>query len=515
MRKIHIPKHLPALILFGIILAWRFFQIRNLVLPTWVDSVHHALLVRIFLEQGALPSTWEPYIAQVPFYYHFGFHLTASLFAKLTGVTVGQAVLIVGQLWQAALAASVYILAYILWHNQKKALIAMILVGFVSQMPAYYTTWGRYTLLAGLTLLIFGMAAALSGNKGGLTFLVAATSITHFYAFLLLSLFLLIALVSSPGKRKIVVFGWTGGVLIASPWLWHVFKQVSHRSLVYVQTSTENLAYSTEYLLYLLGPTRNYALLMLALLGLTFTVARHIKTRTLTRPAIFSFLCWTLIIITLAGPWRLGPFRPDHHAVIVLFLPGAVFATEALWQLRQPAIIWGTVLIFAFWGVWETKNIINPATILANENDIAALEWIGANTPGEANFLIDVAPWSAQWRGADGGWWITPLTGRRTVLPPAAYGWGDPEKVQQIGATVAQIYGLSWITGVEYCQTLISLMTETAATHYYTRSERLGQCSALQPVYQGGDGIAIYKLTQKTIDTALNNFANIPKPNRF
>jgi hypothetical protein len=252
-------------------------------------------------------------------------------------------------------------------------------------------------------------------------------------------------------------------------------------------------------------------LLGLAALGGTVTVARLAKSRTLISASVLPVLCWTLIIIGLMGPWRLGPFRPDHHAAIVLFLPVALFATEALWQLRQPAIIWGTVLILVVWGMWETRNIINPSTILADEDDIAALEWIEANTSRQTNFLIDVAPWSAQWRGVDGGWWITPFTGRRTVLPPAAYGWGNPEVVQKVRATAAQVYGLTWTEGVAYCDELALLMTETKATHYYTRSKRSDQCPSLQLVYQGSGGIGIYKLNKLKAKVHSSNPVRTPR----
>ena len=496
MKKSSFQRHWPAVILIGIILAWRFFQIRSLALPAWVDSVHHALLVRILLEQGALPLTWEPYLPQVPFYYHFGFHLTAALFAKSSGVSVGQAVLIVGQIWQALLALAVYLLAYTLWQSPKKALTATILVSFVSQMPGYYTTWGRYTLVAGLTLMIFAMAAALAKRRVGLAILVAATAFTHYYAFLLLCLFLLITMLAVPTKRYAVLTGWAGGVLLASPWLWNVFVQVNRRSLVYVQAGADSVGYSTDYLWYLLGPSRNYVLLFLSALGAAIIAAHMVKSHSLRTANAAPVLCWSLVIIALIGPWRFGPFRPDHHAALVLFLPVALFATEAVWRLPRSALIWGMVLMLTLWGGWETKNIINPATVLANENDVAALEWIEANTAPDANFLIDVAPWSAQWRGADGGWWITPYTGRQTVLPPAAYGWGQPETVQHIRATAARIYALSWVEQTTYCDELIALMLESAATHYYTRSRLLGRCPTLQPVYQGRGDVTIFSLNQ-------------------
>jgi uncharacterized membrane protein len=35
---------------FGLLLAWRFWQARSLVLPNWTDSLHHTLIVRKFME---------------------------------------------------------------------------------------------------------------------------------------------------------------------------------------------------------------------------------------------------------------------------------------------------------------------------------------------------------------------------------------------------------------------------------------------------------------------------------
>ena len=46
------------------------------------------------------------------------------------------------------------------------AALAALLVGFVFQMPAYYLTWGRFTLLTGLVVLGPAMAAALDVFKG-------------------------------------------------------------------------------------------------------------------------------------------------------------------------------------------------------------------------------------------------------------------------------------------------------------------------------------------------------------
>lgn len=495
MKKLQIQKHLSALVFWGVVLAWRFYQIRDLTLPPWVDSVHHALLVRILLEQRTIPKTWAPYLPQVPFYYHFGFHVTAAALAAAANISAAKAVLIAGQVWQALLALSVYLLGHTLWKNSTKALVAMVLVGFVSQMPAYYTTWGRYTLLAGLTILIAGMAAALAGRNYLVVLLVAAAAITHFYAFFLLAVFLFFVFAIRPHSRRAILLALAGGIILASPWLWLVLKNVYQQHLAYVQTSVDSAGYSTEYMLYLLGPARNYVLLLLAGIGIIVTVYRLKRPDFTKNYGLVVFLLWTSVLLLMTGPWRFGPFRPDHHAALVLFLPAVILATEALWRVSPPVLRWGGITVLLAWGVWQTGDIINPDTILVNGDDLLALEWIETNTPPTANFLIDVVPWSAQWRGGDGGWWITPYTGRQTVLPPAVYGWGPAQSVNKIRATAARVYGLNWNQGMAYCHQLATLMAENQVTYFYTRSPQSRHCPQLVSAYEGNDNLTIYQIT--------------------
>jgi hypothetical protein len=490
--RVRVQRHLWAAVLCSLILAWRFVQIRNLALPAWVDSVSHALLVRILLEQGKIPDTWGPYLPHVPFYYHFGFHLSAAAFAGLTGINVGRAVLLAGQVWQAVLALGIYTLGCVLWRERNKALIAMILVGFVSRMPAYYTTWGRYTLLAGLALLTMAMAAALAGRMMILAMLVAAIAVTHYYAFCLLVLFLAILMTTKAEKRRNILLGGLSGVLVASPWLWKVF--VYNRRSVRLQVGVKSIGYQPGYLWYLLGPYHNYILLALALGGIVIVVSRLLRGYDPDQSGRFSVLVWTLAVVGLMGPWRVATFSP-HDAAMILFLPVVLLAAEGLWQLRWSVAIWGMVLILVLWGMWETKDIIRPETVLATADDVVALEWIEANVSPEAIFLIDVAPWkSTVWRGVDGGYWIMPLTGRRTVLPSSVYAMGGSKLMKEIRVIAERIYALGQIKEPGYCRILALLMQETEATHYYTRSRRPEQCPTVRPLYQGQGGIAIYEL---------------------
>ena len=61
------------------------------------------------------------------------------------------------------------------------------------------------------------------------------------------------------------------------------------------------------------------------------------------------------------------------------------------------------------------------------------MEWIEHNTSTEAQFLINHMEWFPfLYAGSDGGFRITPLTKRRTTLPPVLFGMGDPDDVRAI-----------------------------------------------------------------------------------
>lgn len=458
---------------------WRFYQIRDLVLPSWVDSVHHTLLVRLLLEQRTIPQTWGPYLPETPFYYHFGFHVAAALFAQLTGLTgleLGRAVLIFGQLLQTAFALSIYGLGWMIWRSRAKALVAMLLVGFVSEMPAFYVTWGRYTLLAGLLVLVLALIAAYARKGWELGLLAATAAITHLYAFFLLYPLLLFLFLLLPENRKAIALGGTIGLLLSAPWLIRVVRLGQRYARV--ETSGYRVQESTDQIWKLLGPTHNYFFLAIAGIGLgwvTFQFVRRASGGVQAEKRIVPVAGFALLLLTLMGPWTIGPFRPDH-AAIVLFLPAVLLSVEAIWLLKSDLLIGTVVGVGLLIGGWYTKDIVRPDTVLANRSDVAAIEWIQNHTDPDAVFLVDTSPWTRIWRGADGGWWIMPLTGRRTIIPPIAYSWSSPAVIQSITKTAVETANLRQKFGIGYCSSLKDLMGKTGADYYYTRDKQGRVC---------------------------------------
>jgi len=565
-------------LLFFLLVAWRMYQARDLALPAWVDSVHHVLLVRIFIDQGGLPATLGPELP-VPLYYHIGYHALAAVYTALSRLSPDQATLIFGQVLNAVVSLSVYRLGKSVWGDIPRAAGAALIVGFVSHMPAYYLTWGRYTLLTGLILLPLAMAQAIDLTRpgcGGLTnpcrwiqtaflaLLTAGILLSHYLAAVLLALFLIVLAGGQAWKdlraRRIERATWAAwiagvgaGLLAAAVWLVRVWIFSQRNFNVRLSLDSPDQVYFQDYLnylWYLLGPLHNYVFLGLGGVGLVWALVRSRPLSLQRNPSVTaetavandplpgaveaeqaasrqpqpnpktqqeqgsdwhsrSLAVWALILVLLTIPWgiRLGPFRPDHLA-IVLFLPASLLAShlfvsmgEGLQRLARGKVpAWvptGVILLgLSAWGLRDTANILNTSTILADAADLRAVEWVAGHTPPEANIWINVAPWQGPtYRGVDGGWWILPLTRRQTTLPPVVYAWGEQDYVVEITAWAKISERLSGC-GPEFW----ALMRQAHVTHVYLHEGKgslqpagLQGCAGVEPVYHE-DGVWIYEV---------------------
>jgi hypothetical protein len=508
------PGLAAGLILMVLAGAWRLYQARDLLLPNWVDSQHHYLIIRVILEKGGLPGSLSPYL-DVPFYYHYGYHIVTALFTALGDLEIGRAMLILGQLLNAAIGLSVYTLGRKLWKDWRPAGLAALLVSFLTQMPAYYLTWGRYTLTTGLVLLPLAMAAGLEIFDDDrhkkpillMALLTAMTLLSHYFAAVLLALFLIFL-----GARHLIrhrrqlraglqTLGWAlagalGGLALAAPWLARVLR-FSSLNLSVTSNLPGSLAELTQnangaYILYLLGPGINYVLMGLAAVGLVWAVFQR------KEPA---FAAWTVLIALLTLPWSLSikPFRPDHYAIL-LFLPialwvGWLFSKSADWLSAKAGRPWLAHVLLAVLaiaivaaGVTHTADIINPTTVLVTRDDMAALNWIRDHTPDDARFFINTTYWlSGIYRGVDGGGWILPYTGRWALVPTVLFSSASNTNFIQFYTHLGKD-----AHNINACDDLLwSLVNQYHLSHLYIRidapnlqPEDLINCDQVDLVYQ-------------------------------
>jgi hypothetical protein len=384
-------------------------------------------------------------------------------------------------------------------------------------MPAYFLSWGRYTLVTGLVVLPVAMAWALElasvpvqmkkhalQSAAVLALLVAGVCLSHYLLAGLLWLWLGVMVVG--GVRKNLTLPWLliisslSGILLASPWLGRVLLYGSRLAKVEVVFELPQMGTgSLDNLLALLGPERNLVLLGLGLAGLVWA---------LILPGLRRFAAWALLVTALAVPWglRFNPFRPDQVA-IVLFLPAAILlgellvsASQALGRRVKPWLGQAALLLAAggllVWGAIQTAAIVNPDTVLADQADLQALAWVRQNTPAEARFFINTVLWqTASYRGVDGGYWLPVLAGRWALLPPAMYGWGSRDEIQQVNRLAKAA------SQVTTCNSAFwALVQEFRLTHIYVKEGRgslppaaLASCVGLQRVYSAG-GVEIWQI---------------------
>ncbi|MEN6483145.1 MAG: hypothetical protein ABFD29_13365 [Anaerolineaceae bacterium] len=522
------------LVLTGAIF-WRMEQARDLVLPAWVDSVHHVLVVQKILDTGGLPLDLNPEL-NVPFYYHYGFHVIAALFSVFSNTEPAQAVLWFGQVINALVGLSIYRFGKTFWNDRRVAGLAALLTGFALQMPAYYVTWGRYTLLTGLIILPLAMAAAWEIAKDGpkfptvfrLIILTAGLAISHYLALLLLGIFIAVLLLaklfdlfkdylhSKQNKleasslhlervqkiKSLAGFGGGAilGLVVASPWLVRVWNYTRQMAGVSVNLPENGASLdSMDLSLSMLGPSANYWLMGFAGVGLLLGLLQKNKRW---------FAVYTLILIFLAMPWgvQIHPFRPDHFA-IVLFIPAAYYLAFLITSLadlsgrkiskRLTPIIFTLASLGALgWGMWHTRSVVNPVTIFVDQADLEAIQWIQANTPEDARFYINAEYWQHDtYRGVDGGYWLLPLTRRHTIIPPGFYGFGSPDlfaQIRQWGEIDRQI--------VSCDDDFWNLVREDRLNYIYIHEEAgslqekgLSGCSRIVKEYDK-NGVSIYEI---------------------
>lgn len=508
-----------ALLGLAVVLGWRFWQARDLVLPNWVDSQHHVLIVRKMIENAGLPSTLEPYLPG-PFYYHFAFHSLTAFFSVLSGLDPAASVLVLGQVINACVSLTVYTLAKQLGKDWRIGLLAAIFVTLVTKMPGYYLTWGRYTLLIGVMLLPVAMAEALRAweshdrwwKLAGLSLLTAGVLLSHYFTAFLFILFLaalglqwLVETIrnKSADWKQIASIAIPAlvGLILASRWYYRIFVYSSAASRpVFRVMESETLKTAWNYLYYLIGPISGYVLIGLGLIGLLWSVFKTTKAH---------FQLWAILVMFFALPTglRLMNFRYDYFALVV-FIPIAITSAFGIVLLFGQFIkrrILATILILlvatciSVGGTWQNARAVNAETILATRSDLDALEWIKTHTPEDARFFVNTTYWGFDiYRGVDGGGWILPITGRWSLAPTIFYPMiADQEYIQSV-----RDMGMRASTITECGEDFWLLVNNAEIDYLYIkegmgslRPEALISCDGINQLINI-DGVHIYLISQ-------------------
>lgn len=539
LSSIGLRQRLPGFALAVVLLvscALRFWAVRDLAYPAWVDSPHHDLIVRLLTLTGVVPDSYDPLMPVAPFSYHFGFHAVAAAFVWLTGIASPTAILILGQLLNGLMPLSAYALTRLTTRRVWPAVAAAAIVGLVSMFPGYYVAWGRYTQLTGLVVLgpLLGLLAATTerlsdadvstGSKEPLTpngpavIAIGLLSAGLVYAhYRVLAFAVTFALAVILVHRRLAWRVWLPaaglGLLASAPWLWRVVAVWIAPRVGDPGSYLATSGYNDFPWQYFAGWIERAWWGVAAVGAATGLVKRD---RAMWLMVLWTALTAGLLNIPGAGSWVVN----NNSWAISVFLPGSVAAGYGLeqaahlarwlwrgargpvrWQ-RRIAVVWALALALLITaglvlGGAAQARIVNPRTVLALPADRAALAWVNANVPRDAVFVVNSWYWQEGiWSASDGGIWLWTETGRRTTTPPADY-YFDKVWTKQINDWNARWSALTDLASPE----ARALLREAGATHLYLgavpgriTTDMVATAPDLyQPVY-AQDGVHIYRL---------------------
>jgi hypothetical protein len=459
------PAGISLAFVFLLTLGVRLAMARDMAGPAWVDSVHHALITQLIEINGGFPPTYAPYVDTPANQYHSGFHSALASFQLLSDMQLQDGMLLFGNVLNAIATLSVYLFTTTLTRNRLAGLVAALISGLVTPMPAYYTSWGRYTELAGLLILPAALAfavMAIEDERPKLNYIAITLAclaftgllLVHYRVLAFFTLLLAAYVVSqvsfSPGKlsalgKKALILSVAiviGGFLLAIPWIYPNISRMIPYAMQSVGGPQRKLFsdFDWSYLTAALGKYSLYAA------GFGFLLAMiRLKRFTIT------LLLWVFGMFFLANLGSLGlaggSFVNSTSVEISLFMPLGLlggylvslvieFANRFIPKRFSSLMYSGFAaagLFVAFLGAMRLLPLLRPDTELSRQGDRAAMEWIQSNIPQEETILINPFQWMVTvYAGNDGGYWIAPLSSHKTIPPPAIYGFGSNQQIQEI-----------------------------------------------------------------------------------
>ena len=483
----------PTGLILGMIFLFSLFirlaMVRDLATPAWVDSVHHGTLTRLILDLGGIPQSYMPYIDLQHANYHFGFHSALATFQWLSGLKLHTGMLVYGQVLNALSIFSAYLLTVTFTRNRSAGLVAALITGIFSPMPAYYASWGRYTQLAGLLILPAAVASVvqlwpqishseiqpaahtrrwgwvLAGAIATAGLLLVHYRVAAFLAVLLFAHWITynsralwyrsLAKTIKPSTIWSLVIGGCG-LILTLPWWPETISQFIVPFTEQSNTISTLPPFFAGFAWNLLTAASGRLVLYLAGLGLILAIL----LRRWLWPSIVLWVAGMFLLSNLSALGIPGLDLINTTSVqITLFLPlslliGFLFA----WVLeginsRLPTRFqnpyWAVVLltggILSLYGARALLPILNPITLLSCAPDEPAIVWLDKHIPEGESVLINPFLWGyGIYAGQDGGSWITPLAGRKTLPPPVLYGMvNQPEKARAIIDQTSQVLDLN------------------------------------------------------------------------
>ena len=463
------PKDHWFIVLFVGVFVFQMTPLLGLWVTPGDDGNLYSLITQRFVESNGIPNDWGMYAP--PGWYFERTHLLIPGFSAnvaglvfLFGFPVAATVSVLGSLFRALTAPSLYVMTLAITGRRVPALLAMSVYGFVVTEPTVgWFTWGGMAELSAVSLLPIAVAAtyilarspALSIRPIVWTSLIiGGMSVLHpfalfyFLAFLIgitvlallkkelariprawLPVFVGLGMASAPiirafpseaaiaGEYSVYYPGWTpifSGTMIAPEaamsLAWRVTTVYGLAVVIFLLGGlviARELARSQPRLLATLGSWFFFMFLLHennpnGLFVVPFPLWYRIDAnRTFSVTAVIVSVAVALILEYIF--WNIWPRHPSSKTRQAL---GQISAAHRRWRLAAILIVFAIV----------AGQMATNATLLfgarsnspVHPDDVKAFDWIRAQTPTDITFFVN---------RADAGTWIPNFAGRRVAVP--------------------------------------------------------------------------------------------------
>jgi len=437
-----------------IIFTARFWIIRLVEIPLWGDSLQHAMITQLILDNNGLFTSWQPYAPYYSLTTHFGISTFSALFAWITGMNGTQATLWIGQIINGVAILTLYPLAVKISRGNRWAGIgAMIIGGLISIIPAVYVNWGRFAQLAGqavLPIALWLLWNVIDQEQRTLRsdwplLVITGLSLTgmmlsyyrmpFYYVTFVAVLLLFWGLPKWRLKIKIwrniilrlIIVG-SIGLIFFLPWgIRLVGGNLANavESGVSVGASSTRIAAELDIFHDTVDYFSSPFLVIIMIAALWGLIRKNWMAAAL--PLWFLLLIGYMVgaIIKLPGANMLQGFA----ILIALYIPIALLCGWLFGDMMQlienypskwllPGVTTLIILISVWFG-WQQRLLLDIYRYqLVTPPDLRAMTWIGKETDSNAIFLVQSFPYLRTAAGSDAGWWMPLLADRANMLPP-------------------------------------------------------------------------------------------------
>ncbi len=489
---------LSFILVLALVFAVRLLVVRGLAAPMWGDSYQHTMIAQLLVDHRGLFDSWEPYASLQTFTYHFGFHSAVAVFHWLTGMSMPQATLWVGQILNGLAVLAIYPLVVKFGGNRWGGVIALLVAGLLLPMPMAYVNWGRYTQLAGQvilpTALIFSVSLFESTRRDWnlaviVWILLGGLALTHYRVLIFYIIFVIAWVILSLRERgwrcilaRVAQAGF-GSAALFLPWFVHTFA--GNITINFVRQLTIGVAQVSS-------STRQYNAIgditqfMSPIMWLLLTVSVAVGLWQHHRGTLIISFWWFLLLIATNPDWLYlpGVGSISNFALFIaiyiaagMLIGNVVGEWIARWAQNYGRSVLTAMFVLAM-GILGLRvrmgDVHVPQHALVTYPDLRAMEWIKENTPRDARFLINsfFAYGGSVVVGADAGWWLPLLGGRGNTVPPLNYG-SEQGPFPGYRVWINELTVLIWEKGIDHPDTIIELQ-KRGITHVYIGQQQGG-----------------------------------------